>query len=235
MIPKKIHYCWFGRGEKPKLAQKCIASWKKYCPDYEIIEWNEDNFDVNTNGYTRWFYDQKNWAFLSDFVRLYVVNEYGGVYFDTDVEVVQPIDHLMECGAFFGWENASSVNSGQGFGAEKHHPAMISMLGEYEKLTAGEDGEFPVIRCPQLNTQALMPFGLVLDGSLQKLGDIVVLPVDYMNPYDDPTGRMNKTENTVSIHWYAKSWLSKGRILRSKIMKPLHRIFGVDAFEIFRR
>ena len=235
MIPKKIHYCWFGRGEKPKLAQKCIASWKKYCPDYEIIEWNEDNFDVDINGYTRWFYDQKNWAFLSDFVRVYVVNEYGGVYFDTDVEVVRPIDHLLEYGAFFAWENATNVASGLGFGAVKHHSVMQSLLGAYAQLPAGEDGAFPVLRCPQLNTQALMPFGLVLDGSLQKLGDIVVLPVDYMNPYDDPTGRMNKTENTVSIHWYAKSWLSKGRILRSKIMKPLHRIFGVDAFEIFRR
>lgn len=235
MIPKKIHYCWFGKTEKPKLAQKCIASWKKYCPDYEIIEWNEDNFDLDTNGYTRWCYDNKKWAFLSDYARLYVVNEHGGVYFDTDVEVVRPFDHLLEHGAFFAWENACNVASGLGFGAVKHHPAIMAMIGEYEKLTANESGDFPIIRCPQLNTQALLSFGLVLDGSLQELDDIVVLPVDYMNPYDDPTGSLKKTANTVSIHWYAKSWLSKEIILRSKIMKPLHRIFGVDAFERFRK
>ena len=92
MIPKKIHYCWFGKGQKPKLAEKCIESWKKYCPDYEIIEWNEDNFNLDTNGYTRYCYSNKKWAYLSDFVRLCVVEEYGGIYFDTDVELLKKPD-----------------------------------------------------------------------------------------------------------------------------------------------
>lgn len=108
MIPKKIHYCWFGRGEKPKLAKKCIDSWKKYCPDYEIIEWNEDNFDINLNSYTKWCYDNRKYAFLSDYVRLWVVNQNGGIYFDTDVEVIRNIDFLLDDQAFFGFETGEA-------------------------------------------------------------------------------------------------------------------------------
>ena len=89
MIPKTIHYCWFGRGEKPALARRCIASWRAFCPDYEIVEWNEDNFDVTQNGYTRWCYENRKFAFLSDYVRLAVVAEHGGLYFDTDVELLR--------------------------------------------------------------------------------------------------------------------------------------------------
>ena len=100
MIPKKIHYCWFGRGEKPKLAQKCIASWRKYMPDYEIIEWNEDNFDVNRNAYTKMCYEQKKYAFLTDYLRLVIIEEQGGIYFDTDVEAVRSFDDLLENPAY---------------------------------------------------------------------------------------------------------------------------------------
>ena len=116
MIPKKIHYCWFGRGQKPKLAQKCIDSWKKYCPDYEIIEWNEDNFDVNRNGYTRMCIEQKKYAFLSDYARLVVVAEHGGTHFDTDVELARSPNFLLTHGAFFGFETPEFVASGLGFG-----------------------------------------------------------------------------------------------------------------------
>ena len=124
MIPKKIHYCWFGRNPKPKLAEKCIASWRKYCPDYEIIEWNEDNFDINTNGYTRMCYEEKKYAFLSDYVRLLVVAEHGGVYFDTDVELLRPIDDLRENDAFFR-------QFGLGIAAE---PAIMDFLGDHLSL-----------------------------------------------------------------------------------------------------
>ena len=111
MIPKKIHYCWFGRGEKPKLAKKCIESWKKYCPDYEIVEWNEDNFDIHMNGYTKMCYEQKKYAFLTDYIRLLVVAEHGGIYFDTDVEVVHTIDDLLKYDAFYCYEK---IQIGQG-------------------------------------------------------------------------------------------------------------------------
>ena len=232
MIPKIIHYCWFGRGEKPKLAQKCIASWKKFCPGYEIIEWNEDNFDINRNGYTRMCYAQKKYAFLSDYVRLLVVAERGGLYFDTDVELLKEPDALLEHSAYFGFEDNNHVNTGMGFGSEAGNPAVLAMLEQYAPLLNGDQG---VIGCPKLNTLALLNHGLVLNGQWQDLGIAVVYPAEYFNPYDDPTGRLNKTQNTVSIHWYSKSWLSTGAILRSKIMKPIHRIFGKDTFRRFRK
>lgn len=129
MIPKTIHYCWFGRNPKPKLAEKCIASWRKYCPDYEIIEWNEDNFDVNMNGYTRMCYEQKKYAFLSDYARLLVVAEHGGVYFDTDVELVKPIDPLMELPAFYSFETTEYVATGLGFGSVAQGNTSIILQG----------------------------------------------------------------------------------------------------------
>lgn len=235
MIPKKIHYCWFGRGELPKLARKCIASWEKYCPDYEIIQWNEDNFDLDYNGYTRYCYDHHKWAFLSDFARLVIVAEQGGIYFDTDVELLKKPDELLRYEAYYGFENAQNIATGLGFGAEAGHPTVVAMKETYEEIRPDEHGEYPMIVCPALNTKALAPFGLKLDGSRQNIGGAEILPVDYLNPYDDPTGRLNKTKNTISVHWYSKSWMSKKTILRSKLTKPLHRIFGVDAFKRFRK
>lgn len=230
MIPKKIHYCWFGRNEKPKAVQNCIASWKKYCPDYEIIEWNEDNFDVSQNEYLDYCYKNQKWAFLSDLARLIIVAQEGGIYFDTDVELVKNPDSLLKYSAFYGFENEKNVATGLGFGAIAHHSSVVSMIQQYNKLKVDEDGNYPMIVCPQLNTQALIKFGLKLNGEKQLLGDVVILPVEYMNPYDDPTGRCNKTSNTISIHWYSKSWMNRRAILRSKLTKPFHRLFGNDCF-----
>ncbi len=235
MIPKKIHYCWFGRNEKPKAVKKCIASWRKYCPDYEIIEWNEDNFDVQQNPYIKYCYDNKKWAFLSDLARLLVVNEHGGIYFDTDVELIKNPDFLLDYGAFYGFETHECIATGLGFGAVAHHPTIESMIDQYKNLGPDENGNYPTVTCPQLNTKALLPFGLELNGKKQLLGDALILPIDYMNPYDDPKGVLNKTENTVSIHWYSKSWMSKKTILRSKLTKPLHRVFGNDCFRWLKK
>lgn len=230
MIPKKIHYCWFGRGEKPELAKKCIASWKKFCPDYEIVEWNEDNFDLNCNDYVRYCYANKKWAFLSDFVRLAVVWEHGGLYFDTDVELVKSPDGLLVYDAFYGFENNTAVNTGQGFGAVVHHPTVEAMIRQYLVIEPDGRGEFPAVACPKFNTDALLPFGLVLNGERQSVAEAEILPVDFMNPYDDATGQLNKTTNTISIHWYSKSWLSPGMRFRSKLTRPFHRLFGTDCF-----
>lgn len=232
MIPKTIHYCWFGRGEKPKLAQKCIASWRRYCPGYEIVEWNEDNFDVEQNAYTRMCAAEKKYAFLSDYARLKILEACGGVYFDTDVELLRPLDGLMEQQAWFGFENSDHVATGLGFGTVAHGEAVQAMLAEYDTLLDGEHG---VIGCPQLNTQALLKLGAKPDGQWQAVAGAVILPVDYLNPYDDSTGRLNKTNNTYSVHWYAKSWLSKGTILRSTLTKPFHRLFGKDCFRWLKK
>ena len=232
MIPKKIHYCWFGGKPKPKSVKKCIASWKKYCPDFEIIEWNEDNFDVKMNGYTRMCHGEKKYAFLSDYVRLLVVEEQGGVYFDTDVEVVKPIDKLLEHDAFYCFETPDFVATGLGFGSAAHGEGVKAMLAEYDQLLDGSKG---VIGCPGLNTLALEKLGLKKNGQLQHLGSEVVLPSEYMNPFDPSTGILKKTANTVSVHWYSAAWLTPMKRLRVKLMRPLHRIFGVDAFERFRK
>ena len=104
MIPKKIHYCWFGKGKKSRLALKCIESWHQYCPDYEMIEWNEENFDIDMNGYTRMCYAEKSMHNLSDYVRLWAVEKYGGIYLDTDVEAIRPLEKLLQEDAYFGFE-----------------------------------------------------------------------------------------------------------------------------------
>ena len=232
MIPKKIHYCWFGRNPRPRLAEKCIASWKKYCPDYEIIEWNEDNFDVNMNGYTKMCYEQKKYAGLSDYVRLLVVWKYGGLYFDTDVEVVRPVDELLDQNAFFCFETPEYVATGLGFGSAAGGEAIGAMLAEYDFLLDGTEG---TRGCPRMNTSALVKLGLRQDGSVQQVADALVLSGEYMNPFDPATGVIRKTENTLSIHWYSAAWLSPWRRLRTRIMRPLHRIFGVDFFRRFRK
>lgn len=232
MIPKKIHYCWFGRNPKPKLAEKCITSWRKYCPDYEIVEWNEDNFDVNMNGYTKMCYEQKKYAFLSDYVRLVVIAEQGGIYFDTDVEVIKSIDSLMTNDAFYCFETNEFVATGLGFGSIAQGETIRAMLSEYDDILDGSKGAYG---CPILNTSALVKLGLTQNGSTQRVADALILSSDYMNPFDAPTGRLRKTTNTVSIHWYSASWISPWRRFRSKLMRPLHRMFGVDAFKRFRR
>ena len=234
MIPKKIHYCWFGGNEKPKSVKKCIDSWKKYCPDYEIIEWNESNFNIYENGYTKLCYENKRWAFLSDYARLKVIYDNGGIYFDTDVEVVKSFDDLLDCDAFFGFENEKYVASGLGFGACKNNNIVKQMINEYLMLNIN-DKSFEYIGCPILNTRVLVNNGLVKNGKYQILEDCKVLPKEYLNPFDDSTGRLNKTDKTYSVHWYMKSALNKKQILRSKITRPFHRIFGKDCFNGLKR
>lgn len=230
MIPKKIHYCWFGGKEKPALANKCIASWKKFCPDYEIIEWNEGNFDLDRCAYTRWCYDNRKWAFLSDFARLAVVEEHGGLYFDTDVELVKDPGELLRYEAFFGFENDASVNTGLGFGAQAHHPAVRAMLQCYLDLGQDANGDFPETACPAYNTAALVRLGLERNGKRQNVAGAEILPAEYLNPYDDPTGTLRRTERTLSIHWYSKSWIAPVTRWRAKLTKPFHRLFGTDCF-----
>ena len=228
MIPKTIHYCWFGEKSKPKLVEKCIQSWIKYCPDYEIIEWNESNFDVHQNRYTTFCYENRKYAFLSDYVRLKTVYEYGGIYLDTDVEVIRKIDELCNNTAFFGFENNEYVATGLGFGAEKNNIIVGKMMAEYE-FNEGEPIE--VKKAPALNTAVLEKMGLVKNGETQIVNGAQIYSSDFFNPYDDPTGRLNITKNTYTIHWFAKSWVSKRKVLRSKLTRPLHRLFGVDFFK----
>lgn len=217
MIPKIIHYCWFGRGEKPELAKKCIASWKKFCPDFEICEWNEDNCDYLAMSFMAEAYAAKKYAFVSDVMRLIVLEQYGGVYFDTDVEVVRSISPLLNDEGFIGFENDQFVNSGQAMAAVPHQPVVQAMIEEYKKLHfANADGTVNAVGCPHLNSDVLERFGLVRNGREQMVAGIHVYPADYFNPLDSVTGKLTKKENTYSIHWYSMSWLPKHKQIKAK-------------------
>ena len=232
MIPKTIHYCWFGGAEKPKLAQKCIASWKKYCPDYEIIEWNESNFDVQLNDYTSFTFAHKLYAYLSDYVRLWAVENYGGFYFDTDVELIKPLDELEKLDAFFAFETPAFITTGLGFGAEAHHPSVKAMLDAYdrrdiESIKSGYEKGEKLRGSPKMNTYALTPYGLQQNGKRQQVLGAELFPKEFFCPFDDVTGELKKTDNTISIHWYLKSAHGKKALWRAKISRPIHRLLKI--------
>ncbi len=229
MIPKVIHYCWFGSTPKGEKERKCIESWKKFCPDYSIKEWNESNTDMDMIPFVKSAFEQKKYAFASDVIRLQILYDYGGIYFDTDVEAVKNFDDLLNCRGFIGFENNDYVNTGQCVAAEKGNPFIKEMLDYYKALDSDDETK-DFIGCPIVNTEILKNHGLRLNGEKQCIEGFNIYPKDYFNPYDDPTGRLNVTDNTYSIHWYSKSWMSKKEVLRSKLTKPLHRIFGKNFF-----
>lgn len=225
MIPKIIHYCWFGRGEKPELAKKCIASWRKSCPDFEIREWNEGNCDYLSIPFMAEAYAAKKYAFVSDVMRLIVLEQYGGVYFDTDVEVLRDISPLLDDEGFIGFENDQFVNSGQVMAAKAHHPVIQAMIEEYKKLRfTNADGTATPVGCPRLNTDVMERFGLIRNGREQVVAGIHVYPADFFNPMDSTTGKLTKTENTYSIHWYSMSWLPKRVQMKAKLGRILRRV-----------
>ena len=211
-IPKKIHYCWFGRNPKPKLAEKCLRSWKKFCPDYEIIQWDEDNYDLSqTPLYVQQAYAEKKWAFVTDYVRLDLVFREGGIYLDTDVELLKPLDSLLSYHAYFGFERPGFVATGLGFGAEQGAEVIREMMEVYDTLSFRlPDGSFNQTPCPEYNTPVLQRRGLNLSGDKQVLpGNILVLSREYLCPMDYETGECKKTQNTVSVHWFSASWKSQ--------------------------
>ena len=226
MIPKIIHYCWFGGNEKPEKAQTCIASWKRFAPDYEIREWNEGNFSLEgCPKYVRDAYDAQKYAFVTDYVRLKVLYDHGGFYMDTDVELLCPLDVFLNDRAVIGFENDEFVNSGQMLAAEKGHPIMVEMMARYEGIDFfRSDGSMFLLGCPHVNTEVLEAHGLGKNGREQIVADVHVYPADWFNPLDSATGELRKTENTVSIHWYSMSWIPKWKRMRVKIMRFVRRI-----------
>lgn len=229
MIPKKIHYCWFGGNEKSKLAIKCLESWKKYCPDYEIIEWNEDNFDITTNKYVYEAYQSKKYAFVTDYVRLYVMYNHGGIYMDTDVEVIKPLDEFLIHKAFSGFELPEYVPTGI-MASERGFNLFAEFLNYYKDRTFLKiDGTYDMTTNVVIITNILEKYGLKKNGSLQTVEGFTLYPREYFCPLDNETGKLNKTGNTATIHWFSKSWMDSKIRLRSKITRIIHRVLGKKA------
>ena len=227
-IPKVIHYCWFGKGKMPPIVEKCVKSWKKYCPDYEIICWNEDNFDLTQNRYMREAYEAGKWAFVSDFVRLKVVHDHGGIYLDTDVEIIKPIDPLLAYSGYMGFDEKSLVCTGLGFGAEAGNEIIGEFLRDYDELPfVLADGSYDLTPCPDRNTAALKRLGMDTGNTDQVFMGMKFLPREYLCPMEYYTGKKTITKNTYSIHHYCASWTSAV----TKRTTRIKRIIGVKWYD----
>lgn len=228
MIPKKIHYCWFGGNSLPKDVQKYIDSWRKYCPDYEIKEWNEQNFDIHLNRYVEEAYQQKKWAFVSDVARIYALYTEGGIYMDTDVEVVRNLSSLLNHRGFLGFEGTQWIATNM-VGFEAKHELLELFLDSYNhRRFLQPDGTLDQTTNVEELTKLLVDkYHLQLNGIQQHLqGDIMIYPTDYFSPYDYIQGKLNRTSNTYSIHWFSQTWIGQSS-WRKKIAQVFHRIMGI--------
>lgn len=210
MIPKVIHYCWFGGNEKSETIEKCMASWKKYCPNYEIVEWNESNYDVAKHPFMKKAYEAKKWAFVSDYARVDILYRHGGIYLDTDVELVSGLDSFLNYDFYAGFESESFVAFGLGFGSVEGHPLLKDILDCYDELEF-PNSEFGLskVSCPRIQTDVLRKRGMVCNNQNQVVGDCHIFGTEYFCPMSFRTGEMAITENTVSIHHYDMSWNSE--------------------------
>lgn len=206
-IPKIIHYCWFGRNPKPALAQKCINSWKKHCPDYEILEWNEDNFDVSTAPkYVQQAYEARRWAFVTDYVRLRALTEMGGIYMDTDVEVIKPLDPYLYHEAFAGLEHPERIQTGL-LACSPGFPLFRDFMAYYDTVSFLQpDGTPDVTTNVEILTGLCRDRGFVPGDHYQVVEGLTIYPREIFCPVDYDTKKLRKTRKTVTIHWFSGSW-----------------------------
>ena len=243
MIPKKIHYCWFGGNQKSELIQKCIESWKKYAPDYDIIEWNENNYDIDKIKYSKQAYEAKKYAFVSDVARFEILFNEGGIYLDTDVELIKPIDAFLENHLFMGYDQKGLIASGLIMGAEKNNPILMDIIKYYKVncflLENGRPNSTTVVT---IVSDILKRQKIELDGKYREKDGITLYPWEVFDPYDYEHDKMKISEHTVSIHHYAASWKNSkdnfvyliGRCIKrvvgdklyDKIARFKHRILG---------
>lgn len=229
MIPKVIHYCWFGQGKYPAIVQKCIRSWQKFCPDYEIKLWNEDNYNVFQNTYITEAYKAKKWAFVSDFARLDIIYRYGGIYLDTDVEIIKSLDPLLGLNCFVAADEAG-INTGLGFGACKNHPTIAQMRSLYINKTFLTPHGADLTPCTKINTQIFIAHGYV--PGVMHVVDLLgttILPPEYFSPINGKDSQLNITCKTYGIHWNSRLWESGLSKLKAKIrlivgLKITHQI-----------
>ncbi len=227
-IPKVIHYCWFGRGKLPKLAEMCIESWKKFCPDYEIVCHNEDNFDIYQNRYAKEAYEAGKWAFVSDYVRLKVLYDEGGIYLDTDVELIRPLDELIKDGGYMGFDDNGLVSTGLGFACEKGSKLIGALLADYDDISfVLSDGKYDMMPCPDRNTKIMIELGFDVKNKIQNFMGMQILPEDYLCPIKYYTGKKRITKNTYSIHHFSATWISS----TAKRTLFVKRLIGVKLYD----
>lgn len=208
LIPKVIHYCWFGGNPIPDKYKIWMESWKKFCPDYDIVEWNENNYDITKNDYMREAYENKKWGFVPDYARLDIIYNHGGIYLDTDVELVKNIDDLLYQKGFAGFESKRYVNLGVGFGAVKGLPIIKNMMDMYENMKfVNEDGSLNLVASPHYQTQALEEQGLLADGEYQRVGDMTIYPEKVLSGKSWTTRRVILHSYTRSVHHFDASWV----------------------------
>lgn len=222
MIPKIIHYCWFGGKPLPELARKCIASWHKYCPDYEIKEWNESNFDINSCKYVKQAFDNKKWAFITDYVRLYALVNEGGIYMDTDVEVLASLNSFLCEKAFSGFETSDSVPTGI-MACEKGFPLFVELLKYYDNVDfILPDGSLNMVTNVVTITNECEKRGLIRNNTFQIIDGFALYPKDYFCPKNYSDGKIYLTDNSVTIHHFSGSWMNT----EDKISMKIYGFFG---------
>lgn len=225
MIPKTIHYCWFGEKKKSVLIEECIASWHAYLPDFEIKEWNESNFDIMQNAYSRQAYKDKMWAYVSDYARMKILYENGGIYLDTDVELLKPLpEELLQMNCFTGIEEFSClVNPGLIFGCNPHDWIVEKILESYENDTFRKTKTDEMITINIRISRILDNYGYIHEDKRQNVAGIDIFPSEVFCGYDGKRRRFNITENTISVHHYAASWLPWYRKIKLKFGTLLRR------------
>ncbi|WP_373605231.1 MULTISPECIES: glycosyltransferase family 32 protein [Bacillus] len=226
-IPRIVHYCWFGGKEKPEIVKRCIDSWNKFLSEYEIREWNEDNFDIDCNPYVREAYESKKFAFVSDYVRVHALYNFGGIYLDTDVEVFKPFDDLLYHNSFWGFEQENYIATST-MGAVKGNDLIKTFLDSYEKKSfMKEDGSYDDLTNVAIITEILKDIGLKINGEYQEIEGIgAFYPQTYFSPYDYINCRKFITKNTYAMHHFYKSWLSPKARFKSNIKIIASKVIG---------
>ena len=230
MIPKIIHYCWFGKNPKPDIMIKCIESWRKYLPEWEIIEWTEDNYDINVCQYVRDAYEIKKWAFVSDYARLDILYKYGGIYLDIDVEFLKPLpDDYLNCSGILAFEYTKTVAPGLIFGANAGNEFIKSILKIYEteRLSYEKTGIYKTINARI--TDALLLEGLKKNNQYQEIAGFCIYPSEYFCGYNTDIREPEITDNTIAWHHYLGSWSNPS--LKMKIQDILKKVIGVKKYK----